>query len=60
MSEQTLDVMSINCLSVPAPASATQEDINAAQVLLILGTPEPPKPELHAVLFDHEVQVQVF
>jgi hypothetical protein len=60
VSEQTLDAMSINCPSVPVPASATQEDINAAQVLLSLGTPEPLEPERHAVRFDHEVQVQVF
>ena len=45
---------------MPVPASATQEDINVAQVLLSLGTPEPPEPERHAVRFDHEVQVQVF
>jgi hypothetical protein len=62
VSEQTLDAMSINCPSVPVPVSATQEDINAAQVLLSLGTPtpEPPERERHAVRFDHEVQVQVF
>jgi len=36
---------------VPPPVSATQEDINAAQVLLSLRTPtpEPPEPECHAV-----------
>ncbi|KIM76885.1 hypothetical protein PILCRDRAFT_634021 [Piloderma croceum F 1598] len=47
---------------LPVPVSATQEDINAAQVLLSLGTPtpEPPERERHAVRFDHEVQVQVF